>query len=291
MIYCIVGPTGSGKTECANKLATLLNCPLINCDAFQIYIDMDIGTAKISREHPLYSKYHLIDFVLPSSTYSVAQYQKDFRQIFEKLIKDNKDIIIVGGTGLYLKAALYDYIFQDEYSSNKDELEKLDNTELFEKLKTLDPNAAIKIHINNRKRLIRAIDIALNSSKNKSQIIDMQKHKLYYDLPFEFLFINPDRNKLYENINNRVYVMIEKGLVEEVKNLLNKYELSLTAKEAIGYKEIISYLSGDISLNDAIELIKKRTRNYAKRQITFFKHQFDCKEYSTIEQLLKDIYG
>ena len=289
MLYVIVGPTGSGKTSVALRLADYFHAPIINADAFQIYQEMDIGTAKIERDSEDYKKHYLLDIVKPNESYSVKQYQEDFRKAYHELKKTNKDIIVCGGTGLYIKAALYDYAFEDEEEADISDLEELSNEQLYDLLKKLDPKALETIHMNNRKRVIRAIQIARTHDMNKSESIDKQEHKLVIDDEVKFLFLNPERKALYENINKRVDIMFEQGLVNEVKGLLNKYQLSTTAKAAIGYKEVIDYLDEKYSLEECKELIKKRTRNYAKRQVTFFKHQLPCIEYASKEELLKEL--
>ena len=288
MLLVIVGPTGSGKTDAALKLADFYHAPIINADAFQIYKDMDIGTAKIKRDSEDYKKHYLLDIVKPSQRYSVKEYQDDFRRVYAELKKQYQNIIVCGGTGLYIKAALYDYAFEDEEEADISDLEELSNEELAAILNKLDPKAFETIHMNNRKRVIRAIQIARTHEMNKSESIDKQEHKLIIDDEVKFLFLNPDRKALYENINKRVDIMFEQGLLDEVKGLLNKYELSTTAKAAIGYKEVIDYLDNKCSLEECKELIKKRTRNYAKRQVTFFKHQLPCQEYASKEELLKE---
>jgi tRNA dimethylallyltransferase len=288
MLICIVGPTGSGKTSVALKLADFYNAPIINADAFQIYQEMDIGTAKIAKNTEDYKKHYLLDIVKPNQSYSVKQYQDDFRKVYNELKKEYQTIIVCGGTGLYLKAALYDYKFENEEETDVSDLEELTNEELADILNKLDPKAFETIHMNNRKRVIRAIQIARTHDVNKSDAIDQQEHKLVIDEEVKFLFLNPDRKALYENINKRVDIMFEQGLIDEVKGLLNKYELSNTAKAAIGYKEVIDYLEGKYSLEEAKELIKKRSRNYAKRQVTFFKHQLPCIEFVSKEELLKE---
>ena len=293
MLIVIVGPTGSGKTDIALKLAYFYHAPIINADAFQIYQEMDIGTAKIEKGSEEYKKHYLLDIVKPNQSYSVKQYQEDFRNIYLKLKKDYKDIIVCGGTGLYIKAALYDYAFEDEEETDISDLENMSNEELANLLKKLDPKALETIHVNNRKRVIRAIQIARTHDINKSESIEKQMHALYFkDEEVKFLFLNPNREALYEGINKRVDIMFDKGLIDEVKGLLNKYQLSNTAKAAIGYKEVIEYLEGKYSLEECKELIKKRSRNYAKRQVTFFKHQLPCKEYASKEEILKEfIHG
>ena len=288
MIYVIVGPTGGGKTKTAIELADYLNCPIINGDAFQIYKDMNIGTAKISQDDPNYKKHYLLDICSPEESYSVKRYQEDFRKVIDTLLKDNKDIVICGGTGLYIKAALYDYDFSTEDEDDSSDLENLTNEQLFEMLKKLDYESSFVIHPNNRKRMIRAINIALKHQITKSENEKRQEHKLLYS-NVVFYMISPNREELYERINQRVDIMFDEGLVEEVKGLLNKYNLSLTSKAAIGYKEVISYLNKEISLDECKELIKKRSRNYAKRQVTFFKNQLDVKVFTSGEEVIKAI--
>ena len=288
MIYVICGPTGSGKTNAAKALSDIFDAPIINADAFQIYQDMDIGTAKISKDDPYYKRHYLLDIKKPNESFSVKEYQALFRQKIGDLQEKYKNIIVCGGTGLYIKASLYDYVFDEENEElESHEYDDLSNEDLYNKLLSIDKEAASKIHMNNRKRIIRALNIA-SRGKTKSEIIDSQEHKLIYP-HVRFLMINPNREELYENINKRVDKMFELGLVDEVKSLLNKYNLSLTAKAAIGYKEVIDYLNGQMSLQDCKELIKKRSRNYAKRQVTFFKNQFLVETYTSNEELIKKI--
>ena len=289
MIYVIVGPTGSGKTTAAVELSHKLNAPIINGDAFQIYQEMNVGTNKISKDDPDYNRHYLLDIIKPNQDYSVKEYQELARSTLDKLLKANKDVIISGGTGLYIRALLYDYVFLNE-EDNEDETDYCNytNEELHQMLEDLDKVEAEKIHVNNRKRVIRALIMMKRNNIIKSEHIAKQEHKLIYPKEnIRFLFINPPREELYQKINDRVDIMINNGLVDEVKTLMSKYELSLTAKAGIGYKEIISYLSNEITLEESIELIKKRTRNYAKRQVTFFKHQFENIEtFSSYEELL-----
>ena len=287
MIFIICGPTGSGKTEIAKKLSDYYNgAPIVNADAFQIYKDMNIGTAKISQNDPYYSRHYLLDIKEPSESFSVMEYQGIFREKIKDLQGKYQNIIICGGTGLYIRASIYDYVFTPEEKDDISDLEKMDNDELYELLMKLDPEATKTIHKNNRKRVIRAISISRRNELTKSENINKQEHKLIYD-DVKVLMINPNREELYDNINKRVDKMFDEGLVDEVKELLKKYKLSNTAQAAIGYKEVIDYLDGKLSLDDCKELIKKRTRNYAKRQITFFKNQFDLQIYESGEQLLK----
>ena len=287
MIYIVCGPTCSGKTSAAIALSDFYHAPIVNADAFQIYKHMDIGTAKISKDNPHYKDHYLLDIKEPNENFSVMEYQSLFRETIDELSKKHENIVVVGGTGLYIRASIYDYIFEEEEPVDISDLEELDNDTLYDMLLKVDPIAAEGIHKNNRKRVIRALMISRQGKMKKSENIASQEHKLIYD-NIKILMINPPRDVLYENINQRVDEMIKDGLVEEVKNLLLNYDLSRTAKAAIGYKEIIDYLDDKLSLDGAIELIKKRTRNYAKRQVTFFKNQFDLKMYESSEELVKD---
>ena len=286
MIYIICGPTGSGKTSVAKALSYIYHAPIINADAFQIYKNMNIGTNKVSKDDENYSRYYLLDIVEPNESYSVMEYQSAFRKTLEDLQKKYQDTVVCGGTGLYIRAATYDYEFLKEEEEDET-FDDLSNEELHSLLEKLDEKEAEKIHQNNRKRMIRAINLINKSGVSKSSLLDKQEHKpIFSDKEITYLFINPDREALYTNINNRVEEMFDNGLVEEVKGLLNKYELSLTATQGIGYKEVISYLNNEIGLEECKELIKKRTRNYAKRQVTFFKHQFVCQEFKSYQELV-----
>ena len=283
MIYIVMGPTCSGKTELANYLLDKLNCEAINFDAFQIYKDMNIGTAKLSKDDPHYKKYHLLDIKTPDQTFSVMEYQSLCREVLSKLLDKYKDVVLVGGTGLYVRAALFDYNFEKEGITVDDDLLELSNEDLHKLLEDLDIVESKKIHVNNRKRLLRAISLIRHSNKKKTEILNEQEHKpIYKDV--KFIFLSPDREELYKNINNRVLSMMENGLLNEVKYLLDNYELSLTAKQGIGYKEVIDYLDNKIKYACCVELIQKRTRNYAKRQVTFFKNQFDSETYKNIDE-------
>lgn len=290
MLLVIIGPTGSGKTSLAIELANQFNAPIINADAFQIYDEMNIGTAKVNKDSLDYQKHYLLDVVKPNETYSVKQYQEDFRKVYEKLRNSYKTIIMCGGTGLYIKAALYDYNFEEDNDSDVSDLDKLDNEALFNLLLDLDHGATKNIHPNNRKRVLRALQIARTHTLNKSEAIARQEHSFYYkDEVVKLYFLNPEREPLYANINTRVDKMFANGLVDEVKYLLKKYQFSLTARAAIGYKEVIDFLAGDCDYEQCVELIKRRTRNYAKRQVTFFKHQLPCLTFTSREQLLEEV--
>lgn len=288
MIYVIMGPTCSRKTKLANILMDKLNCDSINFDAFQVYKDMDIGTSKLEKSDPHYLRYHLLDIVTPDKSFSVKEYQSLARKELDSLLHRNKDVVMVGGTGLYIKATLFDYDFPDENEPiDMSDLDDKSNEELYQMLINIDPESTKTIHINNRKRILRAIAIS-RTNELKSERISKQEHKLIYP-DVRFIYLSPNRDELYLNINNRVIEMMDNGLIDEVKNLLNKYDLSITARQGIGYKEVIDYLNQKIDYDECVALIQKRTRNYAKRQVTFFKNQFISEEYSSLEEAIKNI--
>lgn len=270
MIIAVVGPTCSHKTELAIRLAKLTNAEIINFDAYQVYKELNIGTAKPTNEELTCVKSHMFSCISIKDDFNIYLYQKTCRYLIEKLIHEGKNIVLVGGSGLYLRAALYDYIFNEEPKKNNQERYALKtNEELYAMLKQVDPESANKIHVNNRKRVIRALEIFDETNVKKSLIESTQEHKLIYDTTF--IGLNPDRDELYSRINARVDQMFENGLVDEATSLFEKNSKDLQGLQAIGYKEFTLGLS----LEETKELIKKNTRNYAKRQITFFKHQFD----------------
>lgn len=262
-IIVVAGPTASGKTALSIHLAKKYNAEVINADAQQVYKDVNIGTAKITKEEMENVKHHLLDFIPLDKNYSVKEYQEDGRNVLNNLINKNKNIVIVGGTGLYIKALLYDYKFSKETSSL--DFSNLTNEELKKEIDKIYENN--NIHINNRKRLERF----LSHYKTTGNIIKntLEKDKPLYD--FTLIYLNPDREELYKKINTRVDKMINEGLLNETENLKEYSKLN----SIIGYKELLEYINGKVSLEEAIENIKSDTRKYAKRQNTFFKNQFD----------------
>ena len=283
MIIVIAGPTCSGKSSLAIKLALALDAEIINGDAFQVYKYFDIGTAKPTLKERALVPHHLFDFVDPNTNFNVKDYQELARKTIADLENKKKNIIIVGGTGLYQKATLYDFSFDDEDNhADMSDLVSLTNEELYEVLKQIDEKSTETIHVNNRKRVLRAIEIYRLHGKTKTSIINSQEHKLLYDVMF--IGLNVEREKLYNDINNRVDEMIKDGLVEEVTNLKSKYPASIHAFQAIGYKELLAYLDHKLTLNEAIELIKKNSRNYAKRQMTYFKNQLPMKWFDNADK-------
>ena len=261
MIVAIVGPTGVGKTKMSVELAKRYDAIIINADAVQVYKGLNIGSAKATEEEKDGVKHFLLDFKEPSENYTVSDYQKDAREIIAKY-KD-RNIIFCGGTGLYLCAALMDYRFYEDISNET--YDDLTNAELYELALKKDKN--VKISKNNRVRLIRFLN------KNPKEVVEP---KLMYDNVF-FVGLTTNRDNLYDIINNRVDKMFAMGLVDEVANLVKKYPNSRVLNSAFGYKEVISYLRGEYTLEETKELIKKNSRHYAKRQYTWFNNKMDVK--------------
>ena len=264
MIVVIIGPTGVGKTKLSLKLAKKYNAEIINADAMQVYKEMNIGTAKVTDTMGI--THHLLSIRSVNEPYSVYEYQKDGRELIERLKKKNKNIIIVGGTGLYIKALLYDYKFNIN-DKNKD-YDDLSNEEILNKIKE---HCDTDIHINNRKRLVRM----LNKIEN-NDIEEVSGNKLIYDDVY-FIGLTTDRDNLYKRINDRVDEMIDEGLISEVKDLYDKNINTIPINTAIGYKELYKYFNNEISLEDAIELIKRNSRRYAKRQYTWINNKMNVK--------------
>ena len=261
MILCVVGPTGVGKTKMSISLAKKYNAVVINADSMQVYKYLNIGTAKVTEEEKEGVKHLLFDIVNPCDMYTVYDYQKDLRNILNEY-KD-RNIVIVGGTGLYIKAGLYNYVFNEE-ENDLDNFDDLTNEELYEKV--LEKDESSDIHKNNRKRMIRFLN-------RKESVKD--KDKLLYDV--KFIGLTTDRDTLYNRINKRVDKMVQDGLLEEVKSLYDRKIFGKSIMTGIGYKELYEYFDGKISLEEALDLIKSRSRKYAKRQYTWFNNQMDVK--------------
>ena len=275
-VIVICGPTASGKTALSIALAKKINGEIISCDSMQIYQDMDIGTAKPTLDEMQGIKHYLIDCVSPKERYSVADYKIEAKKAIKEIIKKGKMPIIVGGTGLYLDSLIYEIDYQDiEFDeAYRKELEKeveengLENS--YEKAKQIDVKAIEKISKNDKKRILRILEIYHATGKTKTeQEIESRKREVEYD--YKVYALNWDREKLYERINKRVDIMIEQGLIEEVKQILNKYDTFPTAMQGLGYKEVVEYLEGNLTEEEMIEKIKMETRRYAKRQLTWFR--------------------
>lgn len=287
MIFVIVGPTGVGKSTLGLNFAKNNNAVIVNGDAFQCYKEMNIGTAKPSIEERNIVPHYLFDIATVDVSYTIFDYQKDLRNIINELLPLNRDIVIVGGSGLYLKSALYDFTLNEQKTIvDMEKYNNLSNEELFEELKNMDEESAETIHPNNRKRVLRAIEIYLESGKKKSEIIASQEHKLLYDVTFIGLS-RENREEVYQLIDLRVNKMIEEGLVEEVQNLLKNHSPSLRAFQAIGYKELIEGFEINRPLQETIALIQKNTRNYAKRQYTYFKNQLNVNWFNSQKEALE----
>lgn len=269
-VIAIVGPTASGKTKMAIEMAQKLDTEIISADSRLVYKGFDIGTAKPTKEEQLLVKHHMIDVVEPEYDFSVADYADGASKVISELHAKNKVPIVVGGTGLYFRILLenYDMPRVEANPQLRAELENLSNEELFEKLSNIDKISAEKIHQNNRVRVIRALEVSLITGKPFSSIKGVKENK--YDVEWIFPEIE-SREILYNRINIRVDMMIKDGLVDETKNLLLKHGRIKNLVNTIGYQEIIQYLDGNISIENAIEQIKQNTRRYAKRQLTWFR--------------------
>lgn len=286
MIIVVLGPTAVGKTKMSVELAKLLNGEIINVDSTQIYKDLDIATAKIKENEKDGIPHHLFDIKNIKEDYTVYDYQKDCRNKIEEILCQNKTPILVGGTGLYIKAALYDYKFNDEVNN---QFEDLTNEEIFNKLKELDEN--IDIHINNRKRLVRALNYCLNNNLKFSE--KEKTDKLLYDTIF--IGLTTDRNILYDRINKRVDVMVKDGLLEEAKKIYDSNIRTKAVMTPIGYKELFPYFKNKKSLEECLELIKQNSRKYAKRQYTWFNNQMDVVwfnvDFDNFNNTIKEVYN
>ena len=275
-VIVICGPTASGKTALSIELAKKINGEIISSDSMQIYKYMDIGTAKPSKEEMQGIKHYLLDFVEPNQRYSVAEFKKAAEAAIEEILAKGKTPIVVGGTGLYVDSLIYGIEYQDIELDEKyrQELEERASKEGLEKLykeaEKIDPQAMEKISRNDKKRILRVLEIYKATGKNKTeQEIESRKNGVKYD--YKVFAINWDREKLYERINKRVDIMIEQGLIQEVEQLLKKYNEFPTAMQGLGYKEVVEYLQGVTSKEEMVEKLKMETRRYAKRQITWFK--------------------
>lgn len=276
-VIVICGPTASGKTALSIELAKRINGEVVSADSMQIYDEMSIGTAKPDEEEMQGIKHYLIGNVSPTTRYSVSDYKSDAMNAIEEIINKNKMPIVVGGTGLYVNSLIYgiDYPEVKTDLEYREELEKIAKKEglkhLYEKAMQIDPEAAKNISENDKKRIIRILEIYKETGKTKTQLeIESRKNGVPYD--YRVFAINMPREILYDRINIRVDIMIERGLIDEVKQLYEKYGEELrTAVQGIGYKEVIDYLNGVYSKEEMVEKIKMETRRYAKRQLTWFR--------------------
>ena len=275
-VIVICGPTASGKTALSIELAKRINGEIVSADSMQIYKDMNIGSAKVTPEEMQEIKHYLIDFVSPDQRYSVANYKLDAKQAIEEILNKGKTPIVVGGTGLYIDSLIYEIEYND-IKINEDYRKKLENIKekeglekLYEMAVKIDPIAMQKISKNDSKRIMRILEIYEATGKTKTeQEAESRTKEVSYN--YKVFAITMDREKLYDRINKRVDIMLEKGLIEEVENLLNKYKEFPTAMQGLGYKEVRDYLEGNLSKQEMIDKIKQESRRYAKRQLTWFR--------------------
>lgn len=287
MIYVITGPTNTGKDAVAIELAKRLNGHIINADAFHVYKQLHIGTNKPNEEDFQGVEHHLFGYVDVDQDYSIAQYQQDARRIINELLSKNIPIIMLGGSGLYIKAALYDYRFQVEEHVDLAYFETLNNQALHEQLQAVDPISARLIHPNNRKRTLRALQIFYAQGRKKSDIPVQKDEPAIYECCF--YGIEFDRQELYERIAKRVQRMVDEGLFDEVRSLVDHYGFTRQAFSAIGYKEVIDHLVGKITQADAIESIIVNTRHFVKRQMTYVRHQFSMQWIKGVDDIIRSI--
>lgn len=290
MIIVIAGPTGVGKTKLSIELAKKLNGEIINADSTQVFKGLNIATAKVTKEEMENIPHHLIDIKEITEDYTVYDYQKDARKKIKEIETRGHIPILVGGTGLYIKAALYDYEFQEE-TNHKTDYSNFTKEELYEELLKVDPNT--EIHMNNRKRVERALEYF----KENHQPFSSKEHtnQLLYDTIF--IGLTTDREILYERINTRVEEMLKQGLLEEAKEIYQSMIRTKAVMTPIGYKELFEYFDGNCTLEDSIHCIQQRSRNYAKRQYTWFNHQLPMKWFDvnlkdfnkTIQEVVKYI--
>ncbi|WP_417900493.1 tRNA (adenosine(37)-N6)-dimethylallyltransferase MiaA [Bacillus haimaensis] len=297
-VIVIIGPTAVGKTRLSVELAQRVNGEIISGDSMQIYKEMDIGTAKVSKEEMQGVPHYLIDVKEPTESYSVAEFQREVRELIDVISKKGCVPIIAGGTGLYIQSVLYDYQFSD---TGKDEeirlrLEKQVEEEgmerVFEELRRIDPVSAENIHPNNVRRVIRALEVFHATGKTMAEYQESQEQELLYDVAFVGLTM--DREVLYDRINLRVDLMVEQGLFEEVESLYKKGIRDCQSIQAIGYKELYGYFDEKLSKEQAIETLKQNSRRYAKRQLTWFRNKMDVTWFdmtdANFEVILEEIF-
>lgn len=297
-VLVLIGPTAVGKTKLSIELAKRFNGEIISGDSMQIYKGMDIGTAKITEEEMNGIPHHLIDIKYPEEAFSVAEFQQLVRTKITEILAKGKLPMIVGGTGLYIQAVLYDYPFSDlpidlQYRALLEkQAEEKGNEFIHQQLQQVDPGLADKLHPNNVRRVIRALEIFHCTGKTMSELQEEQKPELVYEAAI--IGLNMDREQLYNRINKRVDMMLSEGLLEEVQTLYNAGIKDSQSMQGIGYKEIVDYIEGNCTLEDAIDKLKQNSRRYAKRQLTWFRNKlpvkwFDMTNVSNVASLQKKI--
>ena len=280
-LIILTGPTAVGKTDLSIQLAKAVDAEIVSADSMQIYKYMDIGSAKVTEEEMQGVKHYLVDEIEPDMPFSVSEYKRMAEEYIDEISSRGKNVIVTGGTGLYLNSLIYDMDFgksdanQELREELNKELEENGPAYMYEKLVSLDKETAERIHPNNTKRVIRAIEVAMSGEKMNDFSKDLRYNKKYRPI---IIVLNRDRQALYDRINLRVDIMLKNGLIEEVKGLLEKgYTKDMISMQGIGYKEIIKYFEGEYTLDEAIEIIKRDSRRYAKRQLTWFRRYEDAK--------------
>ena len=276
-VIVIVGPTASGKTALSIELAKRINGEIVSCDSMQIYRDMNIGSAKPTVEEMQGIKHYMIDIVNPDERFSVAEYKKQAELAIEEILQKGKVPIVIGGTGLYADSLIYgieykQIEFDEEYRNQLEEMAKSENglEGLYKRAKEIDSIAIKKISPNDKKRIIRILEIYHSTGKTKTeQEEESRKNPVKYD--YRVFALDMDREILYDRINKRVDIMIDSGLIEEVKEILKKYKNFPTAMQGLGYKEVVEYIENKLTKQEMIDKIKQETRRYAKRQLTWFR--------------------
>lgn len=293
-IIVVAGPTAVGKTEYAIKIAQEFNGEIVSCDSMQLYKYMDIGSAKPTKEEQDKVKHYLIDEIDPKEKFSVAVYEKLAKQAIEEIFAKGKTPVIAGGTGLYLNALLYQMDFGEvgENTEVRAKYQKIADEEgidaLFDILKEKSPETADRLHKNNVKRVIRALETLETTGSSTENFTNVNIKTDAYEPVM--VCLNRDRAELYDRINRRVDILVDMGLLDEVKGLMDMgFTADDIAMKGIGYKEIIAYFNGEYDLQTAVELVKRNTRRYAKRQITWFKRYDDMKWFNLTYENLEDI--
>lgn len=292
-VIIIGGPTASGKTSLSIELAKRINGEIISADSMQIYKDMNIGTAKPREIEMQGIKHYLLDIITPEERFSVADYKTKAKEAIKEIIKKGKVPIIVGGTGLYIESLIYEIEFLQIETDLKyrEELEQIVKEKglnyLYEKALKIDPESMKKISRSDQKRILRVLEIYHQTGKTKSEIDQESRKEPEYD--YKLFAINMQRDILYDRINKRVDIMLQDGLVNEVKEIYEKYKEFPTAMQGLGYKEVIEYLEGNTNYEQMVEKIKMESRRYAKRQITWFKKYEDIIWIDGLEDTQKNI--
>lgn len=284
-VIVITGPTGVGKTKMSVSVAKLLDGEIINCDSMQIYKGLNIGTAKIKEKEKEGIPHYLFDIKNVNEDYSIYDYQIDARKVIDDILSRGKTPILVGGTGLYIKSAIYDYKLNEEKNNN--DYEDYTKEELYDMLVKIDPK--IRIDKDNKRRLVRALNYYIENGK---MISSNKTNELVYDTIF--IGLTTDRSKLYSIINSRVDKMIDDGLIKEVKSFFDKKIHTKPLVNGIGYKELYGYFDDKLTLGESVDLIKSNSRHYAKRQYTFLRNQLDLKwfnvDFENFSNTIRDVY-